>query len=72
MVVFKFKTAINVDELISIQNFEFTRKSTRQGKAHTDLIGCKISGLRTHNHELYVGADSITVDSIKTLQVTVL
>ena len=35
VVVFKLKSAINVEELITIQNFEFTRKSNRQGKAHT-------------------------------------
>ena len=44
--VFKLKTAINVDELFKIQNFEFTWKSTRQGKTHVDKIGCKIRGLR--------------------------
>ena len=46
VVVFKLKTAINVDELIGIQNFEFKRTSTRQGKVHHDTIGCKIKGLR--------------------------
>ena len=44
--VLKLKTAINVDELFEIQNFEFTWKSTRQGKTHVDKIGCKIRGLR--------------------------
>ena len=46
VVVFKLKSAINVDELISLQNFEFRRKSSRNGVAHTDIIGCKIKGLR--------------------------
>ena len=46
VVVFKLKKAINVDELIGIQNFEFRRKSTRQGKPHEDVIGCKIRGLK--------------------------
>ena len=32
VVVFKLKTAINVDELIGLQNFEFKRSSTRQNK----------------------------------------
>ena len=42
VVVFKLKTAINVDELIELQNFEFKRTSTRQNKTHVDTIGCKI------------------------------
>ena len=42
VVVFKLKSAINVDELIPLQNFEFVRKSTRNGIGHTDTIGCKI------------------------------
>ena len=46
VVVFKLKTAINVDELYPIQEFEFQRKSTRQGRNHVDVIGCKIKGLR--------------------------
>ena len=33
VVVFKLKTAINVDELYHIQSFDFTRKSTKNGKA---------------------------------------
>ena len=48
VVVFKLKTAINIDELIGIQNFEFKRTSTCQGKVHHDTIGCKIKGLRDH------------------------
>ena len=44
-VVFKLKSAINVDELIKLQNFEFRRKSTRNGVSHTYIIGCKIRDL---------------------------
>ncbi len=46
VIVFKLKSAINVDELIHVQHFNFQRKSTRQGRIHVDTIGCKIRGLR--------------------------
>ncbi len=49
VIVFKLKTAINVDELYHIQHFNFIRKSTRQGRAHVDTIGCTIRGLRNPN-----------------------
>ena len=49
VVIFKLKTAINVDELIDIQNFEFIRKSSRNGRTHIDVIGCKIRGLRSRS-----------------------
>ena len=49
MLAFKLKTAINVDELIGKQNFEFRRKSTRKNKMHIDIVGCKIRGLRGHS-----------------------
>ena len=49
LVVFKFKTPINVDELYPIQNFQFVRKTSRQGKSFSDVIGCKIRGLRAPN-----------------------
>jgi hypothetical protein len=48
---FKLKEAINVDELLPIQNFEFNRKSSRQGRTHIDVIGCKIRGLRAKANE---------------------
>ena len=51
VVVFKLKSPINVDELIGLQNFEFTRRSTRQGQSHSDVIGCKIKDLRTQNRK---------------------
>ena len=46
VVTFKLKSPINVDELYHLQFFNFNRKSTRSGKSHTDIIGCKIRGLR--------------------------
>ena len=42
VVVFKLKSAITVDKLIGLQNFEFNRKSTHQGRSHNDVINCKI------------------------------
>ena len=47
--VFKLKSAINVDELLPVQFFEFRRVSTRHGKIHHDVISCKILGLRHQN-----------------------
>ena len=44
---FMLKEPINVDELLPIQNFNFERKSTFQGRTKVDLVGCKIKGLRT-------------------------
>jgi hypothetical protein len=49
MMVFKLKDAINVDELLPLQQFNFERKTSRQGRTHVDIIGCKIRGLRQHN-----------------------
>ena len=45
--VFKLKTAINVDELLCVQYFEFKRAGTRMGRYYEDIIGCKIRGLRS-------------------------
>jgi hypothetical protein len=50
VVTFKLKTAVNVDQLYHIQHFDFIRKSTIQGRSHTDTIGCKIRGLRRPVH----------------------
>ena len=52
VLTFKLKSAINVDELIGIQHFEFKRKSSRNGVNHVDTIGCKIRGLRTHEQSM--------------------
>ena len=43
------KSAINVDELLPVQYFDYHRKSSRQGRSHTDIISCKIRGLRDHS-----------------------
>lgn len=45
-ITFLLNTAVNVDEFYPMQRFEFHRKSSRQGRSHTDIIGCKIVGLR--------------------------
>jgi hypothetical protein len=42
------QSAINVDELLPIQYFGYLRKSSRQGRSHTDVISCKIRGLRAN------------------------
>ena len=46
IVIFKLKTAINVDELFSIQYFDLVRSSNRAGAVHNDVIKCRIRGLR--------------------------
>ena len=58
VLVFKLKTAINVDELIGMQNFEFRRKSTKQNKIHIDIIGCKIKGLKGHSGDLTLRSET--------------
>ncbi len=44
--VFKLKSTINMDKLLPMHKFEFSRKTSRQGKTHIDQIRCKIRGLR--------------------------
>ncbi len=51
VIIFILKSAINVDELLTIQYFEHSRKSTRQGITHADVISCKIRGLRAHSDQ---------------------
>jgi hypothetical protein len=46
VLIFKLIKAINVDELLHIQYFDFKRKSSRNGRTHIDIIKCKIRGLR--------------------------
>jgi hypothetical protein len=50
-VTFKLVLAINVDELYHLQKFDFAPKSLRQGRSHSDIIGCKITGLRQPDHK---------------------
>jgi hypothetical protein len=45
VLTFKIKLAINIEELIGIQHFEFLRKSSRNGISHVKTVGCKICGL---------------------------
>jgi hypothetical protein len=42
----KRKEAVNVDELLCVQFFNFTQTYTRQGKKCEDRIGFKIKGLK--------------------------
>ena len=56
VIVFKLKNAINVDELYHTQNFNYNRKSTRQGVVHIDVIRCKIRGLRDPSRATTAGS----------------
>ena len=49
--IFRLKRAINVDELMPLQHFDFRRKITRQGTHHVDIISCKIRGIRHPDHQ---------------------
>ena len=46
VLIFKLIKAINVDELLHVQYFDFKQKSSRNGRTHIDIIKCKIRGLR--------------------------
>ena len=46
MTIIKLKEAIDIDDLLCVQYFEFDGVSTRGGKMHTDTFACKIRGLR--------------------------
>ena len=50
IVIFKLKQAINVDELMPFQHFDFRRKTSRQGRTHVDVISCTIRGLRNPDY----------------------
>ena len=45
VLTFKLKTAVDVDDFIDIQFFNYTRTGTRRGKPFEDVIGCKIRGI---------------------------
>ena len=47
VVTFKLKVAMNIDELLCVQFFEFKRSGMRLGKPFEDVIQCKIRGLRS-------------------------
>ena len=77
VVVFKLKTAINVDELLPLQHFTFRRVTSRQGSSHVDNISCKIRGLRkqsfnsspaSHNRNGNTGSNQ-TDDGTRTVKV---
>ena len=66
---FKFKEAINVDELLCIQYFEYKRTYTRQGNTCEDIIGCKIRGLRPKPVSTQTLADSSRDDGSRIVNV---
>jgi hypothetical protein len=47
VIIFILKSAINVDKLLTIQYFEYSRR----GITHVDVISCKIKGLRAHSDQ---------------------
>jgi hypothetical protein len=48
VVIFKLKKAVNVDELLCVQFFEYKRIYTKQRIKVEDIIGCNIRSLRSH------------------------
>jgi hypothetical protein len=44
------KQAINVDELMPFQPFDFRHKTSRQGRTHVDVMSCTIHGLRNPDY----------------------
>ena len=46
IVTFKLIQPINIDELESVENFDFTRVSWANGKKFEDVIACKVKGIR--------------------------
>ena len=52
VLIFKLKKAMNVDDLLCVQFFEYTRTYTSQGQKVEDKIGCKIRGLRSKPMEM--------------------
>ena len=46
IVTFKLIRPINIDELDTVEHFEFKRISTTNGKRNEEIIGCRIRGIR--------------------------
>ena len=46
IVTFKLLEPINIDELDSVEHFEFTRTATINGRRVEEVIGCRIKGVR--------------------------
>ena len=69
LVIFKLKTPINVDELLCVQFFEFSRNYKRQGKDCTDIIKCKIRGLRAKQDSGPVFSDSYVDDGVRIVKI---
>ena len=51
---FKLKEAMNVDELIPIQYFEYKRRIKKNNSVKDQVIKCKIKGLRSEATKLYL------------------
>ena len=47
LVAFELKEAIDVDELIEIQHFDYKRRFKKNNKMTEQIIKCKIKGLRS-------------------------
>jgi hypothetical protein len=45
--IFKLENAMNVNDLLCVQFFEYKKTYTMQGVEVEDKIGCKIRGLRS-------------------------
>ena len=54
IVAFKLKEAINVDDLIPIQHFDYKRKIRRNNSVKDQIIKCKIKGLRSEATKQYI------------------
>ncbi len=66
---FKFKEAINVDDLLCIQYFKYKKTFTRKGYRFEDIIGCKIRGLRPKPVSTQTLVDSSREDGTKIVNV---
>ena len=51
LIKFKLKEQIDVDALHRVEHFNFERHYTANGRAMTDILACKIKGIRTPGNE---------------------
>ena len=54
IVAFKLKEAINVDELVPIQHFDYKRRIKKNNSVKDQIIKCKIKGLRSEATKQYI------------------
>ena len=54
IVAFKLKEAINVDDLIELQHFDYKRKIKKNNSLQDQIIRCKIKGLRSEATKMYL------------------